>query len=214
MVSGRRTYLELAEKIADFDLPYYFYDGHANINWDINKNNQASISFYAGNDVLDLTSDGTSVSLDWGNKTFSTQWTHLFNSKFFSHFTFAGSRFDSDTKVKFGEALEQSLTRIHEKDAYFFAGVREGAPLFYRALYLLVGKQDDRHFVYEMRGTMQYPHGDTWHDRAGWYRGKPYMVIVDLSQLDAGMDVEIDELRVFRVSLDLDAAAQNNEDGE
>jgi len=103
MVSGRRTYLELAEKLADFELPYYFYDGHANINWDINKNNQASISFYAGNDVLDLTSGGTSIKLDWGNKTFSTQWTHLFNSKFFSHFTFAGSRFDSDTKVKFDD---------------------------------------------------------------------------------------------------------------
>ena len=103
MVSGRRTYLELAEKIADFELPYYFYDGHANINWDINKNNQASVSFYAGNDVLDLTSGGTSISLDWGNKTFSTQWTHLFNSKFFSHFTFAGSRFDSDTRVEFDD---------------------------------------------------------------------------------------------------------------
>ncbi|MBN2411470.1 TonB-dependent receptor [candidate division KSB1 bacterium] len=103
MVSGRRTYLELAEKMADFNLPYYFYDGHANFNWDINKNNQASISFYAGNDVLDLSTGGMSIKLDWGNKTFSTQWTHLFNSKFFSHFTFAGSSFDSDTRVKFDD---------------------------------------------------------------------------------------------------------------
>lgn len=103
MVSGRRTYLELAEKLADFDLPYYFYDGHAKINWDIDKNNQASVSFYAGNDALDLSSGGTDIKLDWGNKTFSSQWTHLFNSRLFSHFVFAGSRFDSDTGVKFDD---------------------------------------------------------------------------------------------------------------
>jgi hypothetical protein len=103
MVSGRRTYLDLASKIADVDLPYYFYDGHAKINWDINPKNLASISFYAGNDLLDLGEDGMNVSLDWGNKTFSSQWTHLFSSKLFSHFVLAGSRYDSDTKVKFDE---------------------------------------------------------------------------------------------------------------
>ncbi|GAB4374116.1 MAG: TonB-dependent receptor [Calditrichia bacterium] len=103
MISGRRTYLDLAARMVDFDLPYYFYDGHAKINYDINKNNQASISFYAGQDVLDLSQDGTDIKLKWGNKTFSAQWMHLFSSKIFSHFVFAGSRFDSDTQVQFDE---------------------------------------------------------------------------------------------------------------
>jgi len=101
MLSGRRTYLDLAAKLVDFDLPYYFYDGHGKINFDIDKNNQASISFYIGNDLLDFSSGGTNINLDWGNKTFSSQWTHLFSSKLFSHFVFAGSRFDSDTGVDF-----------------------------------------------------------------------------------------------------------------
>ncbi|MFC1569134.1 carboxypeptidase-like regulatory domain-containing protein [bacterium] len=103
MISGRRTYLDLAGKIADLDIPYYFYDGHAKINYDIDEKNQASLSFYAGNDKLDLGQDGMNVNLDWGNKTFSAQWMHLFNSKLFSHFVFAGSRYDSDTKVKFDQ---------------------------------------------------------------------------------------------------------------
>ncbi|MCU0644998.1 MAG: TonB-dependent receptor [bacterium] len=103
MISGRRTYLDLAAKIVDFDLPYYFYDGHAKINFDIDKKNQASLSFYAGNDKLDLSQNETDINLDWGNKTFSAQWMHLFSSKFFSHFVFAGSRFDSDTEVKFDD---------------------------------------------------------------------------------------------------------------
>ncbi|HEX9933988.1 MAG TPA: TonB-dependent receptor [bacterium] len=103
MVSGRRTYLDLAAKLVDIDLPYYFYDGHARVNVDIDGNNQASLSFYAGNDNLDLSREGSSILLDWGNKTFSAQWTHLFSSRMFSHFVLAGSRFDSDSRVLFDD---------------------------------------------------------------------------------------------------------------
>ena len=102
MISGRRTYLDLVGKIVDFDLPYYFYDGHFRFNYDIDKKNQASISFYTGNDNLNLSQDESSkIRLDWGNKTFSAQWTHLFSSRLFAHFVIAGSRFKSDTKVEF-----------------------------------------------------------------------------------------------------------------
>jgi outer membrane receptor for ferrienterochelin and colicin len=112
MLSGRRTYLELASKMVNMDLPYYFYDAHAKVNYDIDKDNTASISFYTGNDVLDLTRDGSSIGLNWGNKTFSTQWTHLFSSNLFSHFVFAGSRFDSDTKVSFDKVKFGILNKI------------------------------------------------------------------------------------------------------
>ena len=118
MLSGRRTYLDLAGKMAKIDLPYYFYDGHAKINYDIDKNNVASLSFYLGNDLLDLDNDGTSIGLDWGNKTFSAQWTHLFSSNLFSHFVIAGSRFDSDTKVKFDKVafgLANQITDLAAK---------------------------------------------------------------------------------------------------
>lgn len=112
MFSGRRTYLDLAGKIADFDLPYYFYDAHGKINFDIDERNQASASFYLGDDLLDLGQNGMNIKLDWGNKTFSTQWTHLFSSKLFSHFVFAGSRFDSDTQIKFDDISFGILNRI------------------------------------------------------------------------------------------------------
>jgi len=112
MISGRRTYLDLAAKIADVDLPYYFYDGHAKINYDIDKKNQASLSFYAGNDLLDLGEEGMNINLDWGNKTFSAQWMHLFNSKLFSHFVVAGSQYRSNTKVKFDQVEFGILNQI------------------------------------------------------------------------------------------------------
>ncbi len=117
MISGRRTYMDFAAKMADVDLPYYFYDGHAKINYDIDKNNVASVSFYAGNDILDLDNDGTAIGLNWGNRTFSGQWTHLFSSKLFSHFILAGSRFNSDTKVKFDQVAFGLLNRITDLSA-------------------------------------------------------------------------------------------------
>ncbi|MCK5147589.1 TonB-dependent receptor [bacterium] len=101
MVSGRRTYLDLIAKAMDINLPYYFYDGHAKFNWDIDKTNYLSISGYWGNDLLDWDLGGTDILLDWGNKTFSSQWTHLFNSQLFSHFVLAGSQFHSNTRVDF-----------------------------------------------------------------------------------------------------------------
>ena len=112
MISGRRTYLDLASKMVDLNLPYYFYDGHAKINYDIDKNNQTSVSFYIGNDILDLSDDDTAIKLDWGNKTFSTQWTHLFSSKLFSHFVFAGSSFESDTEVEFDKVKFGILNKV------------------------------------------------------------------------------------------------------
>lgn len=114
MISGRRTYMDLAAKMADVDLPYYFYDGHAKINYDIDQNNVASLSFYAGNDILDLDNDGTAIGLNWGNRTFSGQWTHLFSSKLFSHFVLAGSRFTSDTRVRFDKVTFGLFNRISD----------------------------------------------------------------------------------------------------
>lgn len=114
MFSGRRTYLDIAAKMVNFDLPYYFYDGHGKINFDIDKSNQASFSFYLGNDILDLSQEGTSINLNWGNKTFSSQWTHLFSSTLFSHFVFAGSRFDSDSKIIFDDISFGIFNKIND----------------------------------------------------------------------------------------------------
>jgi hypothetical protein len=96
MGSFRRTYLDFVEKA--FDLPdYYFYDGHWKLNWDVDNKNKLSTSMYFGKDNLDM-DFGAKLHLDWGNKTFSTQWTHIFNPTLFSHFVFAGSNFESNFK--------------------------------------------------------------------------------------------------------------------
>jgi len=95
MISFRRTYLELLKAAADLDIPdYYFYDGHAKVNWDYSQNDKFSLSFFTGKDMMTM-DEPYDAELSWGNQTFSAQWTHIFNPQLFSHFLFAGSKFFS-----------------------------------------------------------------------------------------------------------------------
>jgi len=94
MGSFRRTYLDILKKA--FDLPdYYFYDGHWKLNWDINNKDKVSASMYFGKDNLDM-DVGDELHIDWGNRTFSSQWVHIFTPTLFSHFVLAGSQFESN----------------------------------------------------------------------------------------------------------------------
>jgi hypothetical protein len=95
MGSFRRTYLELIKEFYD-ELPdYYFYDGHFKLNWDPDGHNKLSASAYFGRDRLKF-DIGNVLNLDWGNRTFTTQWVHVFNPRLFSQFIVAGSDFSSN----------------------------------------------------------------------------------------------------------------------
>lgn len=95
MASIRRTYVELLQQLVS-DLPdYYFYDGHVKLNWDLDARNKFSLSGYFGRDDLSF-SFGSDLMLDWGNRTFTAQWVHLFNPRLFSQFILAGSEFSSN----------------------------------------------------------------------------------------------------------------------
>jgi hypothetical protein len=114
MLAGRRTYLELLAKAADIDLPYAFYDLHARVNLDPGPEDRTSLSFFRGSDRLDWDQKTIDVVLDWGNDTWSAQWTHLFNSRVFSHFVLGGSRFHSDAKVAFQDFEFKLENRIDD----------------------------------------------------------------------------------------------------
>lgn len=111
MVAGRHTYLEAIAKAADLDIPYNFYDLHAKLNYDINPSNKTSFSAFRGRDRLDWEVENLDVLLDWGNDTWSAQWTHLFNSRLFSHFVIGSSHFTSKAEI----AFEDFAFRINNK---------------------------------------------------------------------------------------------------
>lgn len=102
MFAARRSTLEpllAAFRAQDIDgIPesFYFYDLNGKFNFDANENNRFSLSFYAGQDALELPPiDDVFIDLTYGNRTVSGNWTHLFSEQLFSNFTGTLSRYES-----------------------------------------------------------------------------------------------------------------------
>jgi len=86
MVSARRTYVDLFLKLTtDTSIrgnSLYFYDVNAKANWHFDDKNAIYISGYLGKDVLALKDV---LGTNWGNKTGTLRFNHIFNSKLFSN---------------------------------------------------------------------------------------------------------------------------------
>jgi len=101
MVAARRTFLGLLGKTAGVEIPYRFYDLHGRVNLDMDRGDRASLSFFRGRDRLDWNQNTSEILLEWGNDTFSAQWTHPISGRLFSHFLVGGSRFISEVSATF-----------------------------------------------------------------------------------------------------------------
>ncbi|WP_020530482.1 TonB-dependent receptor [Flexithrix dorotheae] len=90
MISGRRSYIDQVAKLFNEDIPVYYYDLNAKVNWKPNNKDRFFVAAYLGRDVLRFDGGG----IDWGNKTTTFRWNHLFNERMFSNLTLAFSDFD------------------------------------------------------------------------------------------------------------------------
>ncbi|MFN8206013.1 MAG: TonB-dependent receptor [Bacteroidales bacterium] len=94
IISGRRTYLDVftplspKEEIKDNRL--YFYDFNAKLNATLNDNNRLYLSGYFGRDVF----KNSFAGMDFGNKTLTARWNHLFSPRIFSNVMFIYSDYD------------------------------------------------------------------------------------------------------------------------
>lgn len=81
---------------------FYFVDGNGKLNVDLNPDNRLSLSFYAGQDVVDVPiAESVSARLRYGNRTVSGNWTHLFSERLFSNFTVTASHYFSKPEFEF-----------------------------------------------------------------------------------------------------------------
>lgn len=94
IVSGRRTYVDLflplASDEAVRDNKLYFYDFNAKINHTINDNNRIYLSGYFGRDIF----KNNFSEMNFGNRTVTFRWNHIFSPKLFSNLTLIGSQYD------------------------------------------------------------------------------------------------------------------------
>lgn len=114
MLSGRHTYIEPLLRSFKIDLPYKFYDLHGKLNYDAGVNDRTAVSYYTGKDRLNWKRSGLDIILDWGNDTWSSQWTHLFSTRTFSHFVVGHSTFDSKADFAFQDFAFHTRNRIDD----------------------------------------------------------------------------------------------------
>ena len=91
IVSARRSYLDLFLKAANQPNLVNFYDINAKVNFRHNNKNRFFIAGYMGRDSFSF--DNT-FGFDWGNKTATFRWNHLFSDRLFSNTSLIASEFD------------------------------------------------------------------------------------------------------------------------
>ena len=102
MLSGRRSYADLFLKLSSDedvkDNTVYFYDVNAKINHRFDDKNRLFVSTYLGKDKFKSNEN----ELNYGNKTVSLRWNHLFSNKLFSNATFLYSKYDYELSNRLG----------------------------------------------------------------------------------------------------------------
>lgn len=115
MISGRRTYIDQMFKLVGQQLPYYFYDLNAKVNYKISTKDRLFLSSYFGNDVLSFSDNGDAsvevsdqeseplnFGFQLGNFTSTLRWNHIYGrGKLFSNVTLLQTRFKYDISGKF-----------------------------------------------------------------------------------------------------------------
>jgi len=117
MISGRRSYADLFLKLSsDEDIKnntVFFYDLNAKINHRFNDKNRLFISSYLGKDVFRSNEN----ELNYGNRTFSLRWNHLFSNKLFSNTTLLYSKYNYELSNKLGASAFKWQSNMEDYSA-------------------------------------------------------------------------------------------------
>lgn len=101
LLSGRRTYADLFLLFAkNEDLrssKLFFYDLNLKTHFEIGEKNRLYISGYLGRDALKSSSFG----FNWGNKTATIRWLHVFSPKLFSNTSVIYNDYNYNTEADF-----------------------------------------------------------------------------------------------------------------
>jgi hypothetical protein len=113
LLSARRTYIDMLLKlIPDPALnsnTLNFYDLNAKLNYKINDRNRIFLSVYSGRDAFGVPER---MGLDWGNRTGTVRWAHIWNEKLFSNTSVIYSDFDYNVDMFFDASEFSVLSKI------------------------------------------------------------------------------------------------------
>ena len=154
MLAGRRTYIDPLLRAVRTrtdelkGLGYHFYDVNGKINTQLTDSDNLMVSFYGGEDNLDLAiqegDDRLSFGMLWGNQAITGQWTHVFSPQLFSRLIALYSEYHSRITIDLQDTPIAIRNKVREvtlkSDLDYFASarhtLRSGADLtFYRFNY-------------------------------------------------------------------------------
>ena len=108
IIAARRSYIDILAKpfLSDGleESELNFYDVTLKTNYKINESNRLFLSGYIGRDNFGF---GENAGFNWGNRTATLRWNHLFNEKLFSNLTTYFS--DYDYQINFGNEASNSF---------------------------------------------------------------------------------------------------------
>lgn len=131
MAAGRRTYIDQVLKLAGADLPYYFYDFNAKVNYRFSNRDRIYVSAYLGRDILDFDDlepesqneetddeeawDDLGFGFSLGNIITTARWNHVYTGgKMFSNVTAHQTQFDYDISGRFSGNAILIASRIQD----------------------------------------------------------------------------------------------------
>ena len=108
ILAGRRSYADILAKtftnFLDNGEKLNFYDVTFKTNFQVGKNDRLFLSGYLGRDVFQFDEN---QGFNWGNKTATLRWNHLFNDRLFWNTSLIGS--DYDYELSFGQTAEDQF---------------------------------------------------------------------------------------------------------
>lgn len=115
IVSGRRTYADVFLKLSPNEQQknsqLYFYDFNIKANYRVTDNDRIYLSGYLGRDKFGF---NEAFGFDWGNKTSTFRWNHLFNDKIFSNTTLLYSDYNYVFKATFNDKTIEAGSDIKD----------------------------------------------------------------------------------------------------
>jgi hypothetical protein len=101
IISGRRTYADLFLKLSNDSnqrrTSLYFYDLNMKANYNLGNKDHIYLSGYLGRDVFNF---ANRFGINWGNKTATFRWNHLFSNKLFLNSSLIFSNYNYDISLE------------------------------------------------------------------------------------------------------------------
>jgi hypothetical protein len=122
-IAGRRTYIDQVAKSVGMEVPYFFYDLNGKLILQPDKANKFELSFYTGEDILDIfrdrnnDGDGFLTSYSSGNNSQSFKWDHSLPSSWSSTLSFTRSAFEYNISNSFEENQLMAFSDIEDYSA-------------------------------------------------------------------------------------------------